>query len=359
MQGPFPVPFYDVVGGRSGARVAVDTWDASPQDALPGAPDLAERSPGLRGAVAVAVLVALALVLRPYAGGILALQGVQMWSTIFVSITVQALPFLVLGVAVSGAIAAFVPAGWLGQALPKNPLLAVPSASLAGVALPGCECGSVPIAGRLTARGVAPAAALAFMLSAPAINPIVIVATAVAFPGQPQVVLARFVASLLTATVVGLVWSRIDSTALVERARRRLSDGRSPWDAFTSTARHDFLHAGGWLVLGGAAAATLQVVVPRSILDTIAGNEWIAVLVMATLAVVLAICSEADAFVASSLTQFSMTSRLVFLVVGPVVDLKLVALQAGVFGRRFTMRFAPLSLVTAVGVALLVGRWLL
>jgi uncharacterized protein len=80
---------------------------------------------------------------------------------------------------------------------------------------------------------------------------------------------------------------------------------------------------------------------------------------MATLAVVLAICSEADAFVASSLTQFSMTSRLVFLVVGPVVDLKLVALQAGVFGRRFTMRFAPLSLVTAVGVALLVGRWLL
>ena len=80
-------------------------------------------------------------------------------------------------------------------------------AAAAGVALPGCECGSVPIAGRLVARGVLPAAALAFLLSAPAINPVVLVATAVAFPGRPEVVVARFVASLLAATVVGLVWA--------------------------------------------------------------------------------------------------------------------------------------------------------
>ena len=296
-----------------------------------------------------------AVLLRPLLAGILDVPALQMWSTIFVSITIQALPFLVMGVTVSGAIAAFIPPGWLAEHLPKRPLLAIPTAGLAGAALPGCECGSVPIAGRLTARGAAPAAAFAFMLAAPAINPVVLVATAVAFPGRPMMVVARFAASFLTAVVVAMLWGRFGRDALIDRARSRVFEGGTRWESFTSTARHDFLHAGGWLVVGGATAATLQVLVPRTVLDGIAGNEWIAIPALATLAFVLAICSEADAFVATGLNQFSLTSRLVFLVVGPAVDLKLVALQAGTFGRAFALRFAPVVFVVAVVVASLVG----
>jgi uncharacterized membrane protein YraQ (UPF0718 family) len=285
--------------------------------------------------------------------------AVQTWFTVFVSITVQAMPFLVLGVVLSGAIAAFVPPGALARALPRRSALAVPVAGLAGVALPGCECSSVPIAGRLVARGAKPAAALTFLLAAPAINPVVIVATAVAFPGRPEMAVARFGASLLAAVCVGLVWIRIGRDEWVARARQRSVEGDSRWSTFAATAAHDFLHAGGFLVLGGITAATLQVIVPRSILDSLAGSGVVAVATMALLAVVLAICSEADAFVAAGLSQFSLTSRLVFLVVGPMVDLKLIALQSGVFGRAFAIRFAPLAFAAAVGSALLVGWWLL
>ena len=42
------------------------------------------------------------------------------------------------------------------------------------------------IAARLRAGGVRSAAAMAFMLAAPAINPVVLVSTAVAFPGRPR-----------------------------------------------------------------------------------------------------------------------------------------------------------------------------
>ena len=307
----------------------------------------------------LALLLVAAALLRPVMAGVFDNPALQMWSTVFVSIAVQALPFLVLGVIVSGAIVSLVPPGWLAEHLPARPILAVPAAGLAGVALPGCECGSVPIAGRLAGRGVAPAAAFAFMLSAPAINPVVMVATAVAFPGRPEVVVARFLASLLTAIAVGLLWARFGNEALLTRIRTSTPEGVSRWEAFSSTARHDFLHAGGWLVVGGMTAATLQVVVPRSVLDTLGGNELLAILVMATLAVVLAICSEADAFVAVGLTQFSLTSRLVFLVVGPVVDLKLIALQAGVFGRAFALRFAPAAFAVAVVVAAGVGTVIL
>ena len=307
----------------------------------------------------LALALVLAWCLRGPFAGLLDGPALGTWTTIFVSISVQALPFLVLGVVLSGAITALVPPGWLARALPKRPLVAVPAAGLAGIALPGCECGAVPIAGRLTARGAPPAAAFAFMLAAPAINPVVLESTAVAFPGRPEVVAARFAASLATAVAVGLLWTRLGRDAWIDRARHRSVEGETRWRSFTETAQHDFLHAGGWLVVGAMTAATLQVVVPRSLLDGVADHQALAVLALAGLAVVLAVCSEADAFVAASLNQFSLTARLVFMVVGPVVDLKLVALQTGVFGRRFALRFAPLTLAVAIFFGSVVGWWLL
>ena len=94
-------------------------------------------------------------------------------------------------------------------------------------------------------------------------------------------------------------------------------------------------------------------------MDSLAGTGLLAVLAMALLAVVMCICSEADAFVAASFTQFSPTAQLAFLVVGPMVDLKLVAMQTGAFGRAFSSRFAPATFVVAVSAALLVGGVLL
>jgi uncharacterized membrane protein YraQ (UPF0718 family) len=309
-------------------------------------------------AVVVLVIVA-AAALRPLLEELLDRPAVAHWATIFVAIAIAAMPFLVLGVTVSAGIAAFVPAGLLPRLLPDRPALAVPVAAVAGAALPGCECGSVPIAGRLISRGAPAAAALTFLLSAPAINPVVLVATAVAFPGKPEVVGARLLASLLAAIAVGLVWSRFGRDAWVERARKRHTHEGSRLAVLAGTAQHDLLHAGGFLIVGAATAATLQTAVPRDVLDAVAGSGALSILALAGLAVLMAICSEADAFVAASLTQFSLTSRLAFMVVGPMVDVKLIALQAGTFGGRFASVFAPLTFALAISSSLLVGWWLL
>ena len=207
------------------------------------------------------------------------------------------------------------------------------------------------------ARGVAPAAALAFLLSSPAINPVVIVSTFVAFPNQPMMAAARFGASLVVAVVMGWLWMRFGRGEWLRIPSRSHLEGATRAETWRRTASHDFLHAGGFLVIGALASAVLNVLVPTQWLDALAARPVLSVLALAALAVVLCVCSEADAFVAASLTQFSLTARLAFLVVGPMVDLKLFALQAGMFGRRFAVRFAPTTFVVAVLVASLVGWW--
>jgi hypothetical protein len=277
-------------------------------------------------------------------------------ATVFCGVFVQALPFLVLGVIVSGLIAAFVDADRLARWLPRRPAFAVAVAGVGGAALPGCECGSVPVARRLFGPGTNGAAALTFMLSAPAINPVVLVATAVAFPGQPDMVLARCVASLVTAVVMGLLWSRFGKAEWVTRDLPDTApEGASRWTVFTEAARHDFLQAASYLVLGAAAAAALHVLVPAWVFEHLASNLVVGVVTMGLLAVVLALCSEADAFVVASLTMVPLVPRLVFLVVGPAVDVKLSAMQAGMFGRGFAIRFGPATFAVATIVATVVG----
>jgi uncharacterized membrane protein YraQ (UPF0718 family) len=176
----------------------------------PGTP---RRSPARRARVrpveVLAVLLLVAVLSRGWLLGASGSPRAQAWLTVFVSIVVQAAPFVVLGTLVSASIAVLVPAGFFARVLPARGALAVPVAGAAGMLLPGRERGPVPVAGALMRRGVTPGAALAFLLAAPAINPVVLVATSVAFPGQPEMVLGRLVASLAAAVVMGWVWLRV------------------------------------------------------------------------------------------------------------------------------------------------------
>jgi uncharacterized protein len=333
-------------------------------------PVLAERSGSSRdqrrvsgggfGSVeALAALLILLVIFRLPLAALVSGARLQTWMTVFVSVMLQAVPFLVFGVVLSAVIAVFVPRSFWARALPKHPALAVPVASVAGVILPGCECGSVPIAGSLIRRGVTPAAALAFLLAAPAINPIVLTATAIAFPNNPEMVLARGGASLIVAVLMGWLWLRVGKTDWIRLPHRSDLDDVSRGRAFWAACRHDVMHAGGFLVIGAAAAATINAVIPERWLQSLAARPALSVLALAVLAVLLSICSEADAFVAASLSQFSLTSRLVFLTVGPMVDLKLISMQTGVFGRRFASRFAPATFVMAILIGSAVGAVLL
>ena len=294
------------------------------------------------------------------------------WLVIFVGIWLQALPFLLLGTVISSTLTAFLKPHTLARFLPRRTAMAVPVAGLAGTALPACECASVPTTRSLVRAGVPTAAALTFMVASPAINPVVITATAIAYPVNPMMALARFMAGLLAAVLIGLGWIWLgrplrgvdDGSAgsAVEEASCGIhghAPGRRTLSTMTETFRselaHDFIQSCGFLVIGAAIAATVKVFVPTAWMQALTSNVLLEAAVLSLLAVIVALCSEADAFMAVSLTSFSPTAQLAFLAIGPVVDVKLMAMEGGAFGAGFLRRFVPLAACCCFLSALLIG----
>ncbi|MGH2724167.1 MAG: permease [Actinomycetota bacterium] len=310
---------------------------------------------------AAVVLIALAL------GG-LALRAldqtgvpqVQTFLLIFSSLLIEALPFILLGAVVSAGIEVFVPASAFARLARLPGPLQMPVAGLGGFAFPVCECGSVPVARRLVAKGMSPAAAVTFMLAAPILNPVVLASTVIAYRGRAvmwPMVAGRAVLGLLVAMAVGWV---IGSRSKGELLRARADDhdhdpeprvgARGRWRSFFGQLAGDFTMLSRYLVIGAAVAAALQTFAPQSIIDSVAETPVLGILAMMGLAGLLSLCSESDAFVAASFVQFGVGAQLGFLVFGPMVDAKLGFLYAGTFTRGFVR-----TVVVTVAAATLAG----
>jgi uncharacterized protein len=218
-------------------------------------------------------LVLLALGLRLFDPSRVA--GVSNFFLVFGSLLIEAVPFVLLGAVVSAAIEVFVPARVFERltALPRP--LQLPAAGLAGFAFPVCECGSVPVARRLAAKGLSPAAAVTFMLAAPVLNPVVVASTIVAYRGRETfwpMVLGRAGLGLIVAMAVGWVVARGTKEELIRpRSRDEVHDHEheegSKGRAFFTHLADDFVFMGRFLVIGAIAAALLQTFVPQSIIS--------------------------------------------------------------------------------------------
>jgi uncharacterized protein len=309
--------------------------------------------PTFTAVLALAVAVGLAIVGRT--AGLQDVDEIETFVLIFSSIVVEALPFILLGALVSAAIAVYVPNRWFERIAALPVALQVPGAALGGLAFPVCECGSVPVARRLILRGVHPAAGIAFMLSAPVMNPIVLASTWVAYSGRGlglEMVLGRAGFGLVLAALIGLVVGRVGAKALLrprvqdEHAHHGHDHGdeRAPRrEQFLEHLATDFLFMGKFIVLGAGLAAVMQTLIPQSIVSGVADSTLLAPLALMGLAFMLSLCSEADAFVGVSFTAFTPGSQLAFLVLGPMVDTKLALLYGATFRRRFALRVALIA----------------
>ena len=297
--------------------------------------------------------------------------------TLFLSLLVEAMPFLLLGVLLSSSLLFLISEKQLIAKLPKNPVLGSLAGSCIGFLFPVCECGNVPVARRLLLSRVPPSVAISFLLAAPTINPIVIWSTWIAFGDRPNIVIFRVLFSAAIATIVGCVFSiqpdtrellqisfakrlkpivisksdnispllqsgtfllgegksiRFDDSLSTEIKADKVKDLQSKWQLFFNNLLAEFSELGGMLVFGSAIAATIQVFVPREIILSLGQDTITSILAMMLLAAIVSICSTVDSFFALSFAAtFTSGSLLAFLVFGPTIDIKSVGLMASIF----------------------------
>lgn len=334
--------------------------------------------------------------------------------TLFFSLLVEAMPFLLLGVLFSSLLMLFVDERKLVAMVPRNPLLAAFAGSLIGFLFPVCECGNVPVARRLIVQGAPASMAIGFLLAAPTVNPIVFWATWTAFRDQPEVVFLRIGFTLIIAAIIGTVFStQADLRPLMQPSVARVMPSPE-WQAASRSSRsttanpstllqsgtfwigqstpplspetadltsiaanpalsrpfserlrlvldnvvQEFRELGGVLIMGAMIASIIQVAVPRELVLSLGQGTITSIVAMMLLACIVSICSTVDSFFALSFAStFTSGSLLAFLVFGPMIDLKNIALLWSVFRTRAIVYLFLLSAQLTFLLALLINLY--
>jgi uncharacterized protein len=261
--------------------------------------------------------------------------------TLALSVLIESLPFVVLGVVLSIAVQVWLPPGVLERWMPKRAWARRAVLSLLGMLIPVCECGNVPFARGLLMRGFGVSETLTFLIAAPIVNPIVIITTHAAFGFSDGILIVRLIGGYLIANLIGWLYSRHPDpdSLLTDRFRRTCelvthepgSKGRRSLAQFVIELRA-VMPA---LVIGSALAGAIQVLIPRDVLLAIGSDPVLSIVAMTALAITVSICSNVDSFFALSFAStFTPGSIVAFLLVGPLVDVKMLALLRTTFTAR-------------------------
>src|SRR5262245_9602497 len=304
------------------------------------------------------------------------------------------MPFIVLGAVIAGILEEFLPQQALTKFLPKSVVPAVMIGAVLGLIFPMCECGIVVVMRRLLRKGLPLSCCVAYMLAGPIINVVVILSTAVAFGPHgiaPEVVGLRVGLGFLVAVVTGMVvhgqWVKHGNSLLTavaipptagkkelpvvkepapttvdEAERHGLNPDKIPgrpiprtpfWHRLgniSATALHDFVDISVFLILGAVLAALAKLYITPGQFEQLSNDQpFLAIPAMMLLAVLMCLCSEADAFVAASFTNVHVSAKMAFLVLGPMLDLKLLMMYTRVFRPRLII-----TIVSSVVIQVLV-----
>ena len=279
--------------------------------------------------------------------------------TLALSVLIEALPFVVLGVLLSIVVQVWLPADAIQRWLPRNAWGRRAVLSLLGMLVPVCECGNVPFARGLMMRGLAPAEALTFLIAAPIVNPIVILTTHAAFGWDAGILVARLVGGYLIANLIGWIYSRHPDPQAMLTERFTATCERVAQEPGTPTRRSltqyliELRAVMPALVIGSALAGAVQVLIPQDVLLAIGSNPVLSILAMIALAMTVAICSNVDAFFALSFAAtFSPGAIIAFLLVGPLVDIKMLALLRTTFTARVLAAIVGVVVLSAFAIGI-------
>ena len=274
------------------------------------------------------------------------------WANVFISMVLEALPFILIGAIVSSVIQMYISEDIVKKILPKSRILSIIIAACMGIVIPICECAIVPIARSLIKKGIPIAVAVVFMLTVPIVNPVVIASTFYAF-ADIKVVLIRVLGGIICAIAIGLLIELLTSkkSQVVNRTGEyeNICDcGCESIDYFYNKsklrlclehANKEFSNILRYYIFGSFLSSLFIVIVKEEFLQNFSKGSILPIFIMMLLAFLLSLCSEADAFIARGfLDYFGVPAISAFLIFGPMLDLKNTIIIFSYFKKSFVFK---------------------
>ncbi|WP_443144712.1 permease [Pseudalkalibacillus sp. R45] len=275
-------------------------------------------------------------------------------NTIFLSIVLEAFPFLLLGVFVSALIQSFVSEETIKRFTPKKGYIALVPATVMAALFPVCECAIIPVVRRLIKKGMPLHIGVVFLVAAPILNPVVFLSTFYAFRSDMTVVYARMGLGFILAIIIGgIVYTIFKNKDMLKKAETHahthshVHENVSKWKLTMYHMSDEFFDTGKFLLFGALLASAFQAFVSREFIASIGTEAWSSSLIMMAFAYLVSLCSEADSFVAVSFqSTFSTASIVAFLVYGPMLDIKNTLMLLAYFKKKFVLTLMAVITVT-------------
>jgi uncharacterized membrane protein YraQ (UPF0718 family) len=304
---------------------------------------------------------------------VLVSENIQSFKIMFISIILEAFPFILIGVLISALLQTFVPEHMIQRLIPQNPLLGILYACVIGIIFPICECGMIPVMRRLIRKGMPIYIAVVFIIAGPILNPIVFASTYMAFRSRPEITYSRMGLAFICALIIGLIvyrFIRINPLRMNHQVHDHVHSHEhhhedslehhhhgGKWNTVLKHSSDEFFEMGKYLVFGAFLAALVQTMLSREWLVSVGTGDLSSHFFMMGFAYIISLCSTSDAFVASSfISTFSTGSLLTFLVFGPMLDFKGTVMLLAIFKTRFVLILSLLIITTVLVTSLIVER---
>lgn len=289
-------------------------------------------------------------------------------NNIFMGLLIESIPFVLIGALLSGIIQIFMPANFIENIIPKNKVLSSILAAFLGIIFPICDCGTVPIARGLIKKGIKVNVAVTFMLSAPIVNPIAILATFCAFRDNLKVLFFRILIGMLIAIITGVVVGKFDKENIVKKNYITCncticnSDFKESNNIFYKIkgvfiyARDELIDVSKFMIIGILISSIMQTLLSKNIINIDLNNKALTLLIMMGFAFLFSVCSTSDAFIGKGFTsKFPIQSVMGFLILGPMIDIKNLLMLLGTFKKSFVTKIV--LLVFSITFMLLMTIW--
>lgn len=279
------------------------------------------------------------------------------FSNIFISIVLEAMPFIILGSFISAIIQIFISEERMIKLIPRINIFGYFGAAIIGLIFPVCECAIVPITRSLIKKGIPVGMGITLMLSVPIINPIVIMSTYYAFYDKQSMVLIRLVGGFVAAILIGIIVNLLkgnDDNVILNKTEDNYycscgcNDSINKENKLKAVFEHtnrEFLNIMGYLIFGAFISSGFQVIQAQGGLNYIFENKLLNIIFMMFLGFALSLCSEADAFVGRTfLEAYSFSGVAAFLLLGPMLDFKNLIILLGAFKKNFVLKLAIVTI---------------